>query len=167
MAAISPHVFSCQSSCSLTVCCISDVASQRTPETFLLSTVLQHGAGIAGLQAAVDAPSKVRGVQLLDISLRMLHTTKQQPWQRPLVTGFQRLLRDTQLGQWFFGAVAKPQVLSQFFVPFHGLDQLSYVQRGILHLPVKPFDIMQSLHIRYNVSFFCETSDCSNANSCH
>jgi hypothetical protein len=67
--------------------------------------------GIAGLQAAVDAPDKVRGVQLLDISLRMLHTTKQQPWQRPLVSTFQRLLRETQLGQWFFKAVAKPQVL--------------------------------------------------------
>lgn len=68
-------------------------------------------AGIAGLQAAVQAPEKVKGVQLLDVSLRMLHTKKQQPWQRPLVSSFQRLLRETQLGRWFFGAVAKPQVL--------------------------------------------------------
>lgn len=68
-------------------------------------------AGIAGLQAAVQAPEKVKGVQLLDVSLRMLHTKKQQPWQRPLVSSFQRLLRETQLGQWFFSAVAKPQVL--------------------------------------------------------
>lgn len=51
-------------------------------------------------------------MQLLDISLRMLHVKKQQPWQRPLVSSFQRLLRETQLGQWFFGAVAKPQVLN-------------------------------------------------------
>ena len=67
-------------------------------------------AGIAGLQAAVDAPEKVRGVQLLDVSLRMLHTSKQAPWQRPLVSAFQRLLRTTQLGAWFFKAIAKPQV---------------------------------------------------------
>ena len=58
----------------------------------------------------MQAPGKVKGVQLLDVSLRMLHTKKQAPWQRPLVSSFQRLLRETQLGQWFFGAVAKPQV---------------------------------------------------------
>lgn len=67
-------------------------------------------AGIAGLQAAVDAPEKVAGVQLMDVSLRMLHTKKQAAWQRPLVTAFQRLLRETQLGKWFFGTIAKPDV---------------------------------------------------------
>lgn len=67
-------------------------------------------SGIAGLQAAVDAPEKVRGVQLMNVSLRMLHTTKQAPWQRPLVSSFQRLLRETQVGVWLFNAVAKPQV---------------------------------------------------------
>ena len=67
-------------------------------------------AGIAGLQAAVDAPDKVAGVQMLDVSLRMLHTKKQAPWQRPLVSAFQRLLRETPLGKLFFGAIAKPAV---------------------------------------------------------
>ena len=66
--------------------------------------------GIAGLQAAVDAPGKVAGVQLLDVSLRMLHTKKQAPWQRPLVSAFQQLLRETPLGKLFFGAIAKPAV---------------------------------------------------------
>ena len=66
--------------------------------------------GIAGLQAAVDAPGRVAGVQLLDVSLRMLHTKKQAAWQRPLVTAFQRLLRETQLGKWFFATIAKPDV---------------------------------------------------------
>lgn len=56
------------------------------------------------------APSKVAGVQLLDVSLRMLHTKKQAPWQRPLVSAFQRLLRETPLGKLFFGAIAKPAV---------------------------------------------------------
>ncbi|CAL8471802.1 g11344 [Coccomyxa elongata] len=76
--------------------------------------------GIAGLQAAVQAPEKVKGVQLLDVSLRMLHTKKQQPWQRPLVSSFQRLLRETQLGQWFFSAVAKPQNVKSILQECYG-----------------------------------------------
>ncbi|KAK9905695.1 hypothetical protein WJX75_004737 [Coccomyxa subellipsoidea] len=76
--------------------------------------------GIAGLQAAVQAPGKVKGVQLLDVSLRMLHTKKQAPWQRPLVSSFQRLLRETQLGQWFFGAVAKPQNVKSILQECYG-----------------------------------------------
>ncbi len=71
---------------------------------------MRNAAGIAGLQAAVDAPGRVAGVQLLDVSLRMLHTKKQAAWQRPLVTAFQRLLRETQLGKWFFATIAKPDV---------------------------------------------------------
>jgi hypothetical protein len=35
----------------------------------------------------------VRGVQLINISLRGLHRQRQQPWQRPLVAAFQRLLK--------------------------------------------------------------------------
>ena len=67
-------------------------------------------AGIAGLQAAVDAPGRVAGVQLMDVSLRMLHTKKQAAWQRPLVTAFQQVLRETPLGAWFFRTIAKPDV---------------------------------------------------------
>lgn len=68
-------------------------------------------AGIAGLQAAVDGgAAAVAGVQLLNISLRMLHVRKQAPWQRPLVAALQRALRDTPLGTWFFASVAKPAV---------------------------------------------------------
>ena len=52
----------------------------------------------------------VAGVQLLNISLRMLHVRKQAPWQRPFVAALQRALRDTPLGTWFFASVAKPAV---------------------------------------------------------
>ena len=70
-----------------------------------------QSAGIAGLQAAVDGGADaVAGVQLLNISLRMLHVRKQAPWQRPLVAALQRTLRDTPLGTWFFASVAKPAV---------------------------------------------------------
>ena len=73
--------------------------------------------GIAGLQAAVDAPSRVAGVQLMDVSLRMLHTKKQASWQRPLVKAFQRLLRETPLGVWFFGTIAKAPVSQLPWLP--------------------------------------------------
>ena len=82
----------------------------QTAAKLHIELVTRNATGIAGLQAAVDAPSKVAGVQLLDVSLRMLHTKKQAAWQRPLVTAFQRLLRETQLGKWFFATIAKPDV---------------------------------------------------------
>ena len=47
---------------------------------------------------------------MLNISLRMLHADKQAPWQRPLVAALQRVLRETQLGVRFFGAIATQQV---------------------------------------------------------
>jgi hypothetical protein len=70
-------------------------------------------AGLAGLQAALYAPERVRGVQLINISLRGLHVERQSPLQRPLVALLQKVLKETQLGQAFFGNVAKPQVRSR------------------------------------------------------
>jgi hypothetical protein len=67
-------------------------------------------AGLAGLQAALYAPEAVRGVQLINISLRGLHTKRLGPLRAPLVAAFQSLLRDTPLGAAFFGAVATPEV---------------------------------------------------------
>jgi hypothetical protein len=68
-------------------------------------------AGLAGLQAAVvGGKERIRGVQLLNISLRMLHESKQSPFMRPLVKALQQTLRDTSLGEWFFSSVARPQV---------------------------------------------------------
>lgn len=66
--------------------------------------------GLAGLQAAINAPELVRGVQVINISLRGLHVKRQQPWLRPLVAAFQRLLRETSIGAAFFGNVATPRV---------------------------------------------------------
>ena len=48
--------------------------------------------------------------QLIDISLRNLHVTRQSPFARPFVAAFQRLLRETDIGRLFFKSVAKPQV---------------------------------------------------------
>lgn len=124
----------------LLYCELVRAAPHRMLQSILLCNCkgLLACAGIAGLQAAVDAPSKVRGVQLLDVSLRMLHTTKQQPWQRPLVSGFQRLLRETQLGQWFFSAVAKPQVTSMCNRPLHARGVVSCIAIDCLVLGYLP-----------------------------
>ncbi len=56
-------------------------------------------AGLAGLQAAIQQPERIRGVQLTNISLRMLHASKQSRLQRPAVAMVQRVLRETNLGQ--------------------------------------------------------------------
>lgn len=40
-------------------------------------------------QAAIDDPALIKGVQIMNISLRMLHVSKQAPWQRPLVKALQ------------------------------------------------------------------------------
>ncbi|CAN0380461.1 unnamed protein product, partial [Ectocarpus sp. 8 AP-2014] len=63
--------------------------------------------GVAGLQAGVDAPEQVLGVVLFNISLRMLHTSKQAVAGRPFVKGLQYVLRETPIGPLFFGSVAK------------------------------------------------------------
>ncbi|GAA0140616.1 hypothetical protein Leryth_007917 [Lithospermum erythrorhizon] len=75
--------------------------------------------GVVGLQAAVLEPQLCKGILLLNISLRMLHITK-QPWlARPFIKGFQELLRNTALGKFFFKSVATPEavknILSQCY----------------------------------------------------
>ena len=71
---------------------------------------MSHHAGLTGLQAAVDDPSKVRAVQIMNISLRMLHIKNQPAWKKPFVRGIQSLFRDTPLGTLFFNQVANTGV---------------------------------------------------------
>lgn len=58
-----------------------------------VSPPIKPHTGLAGLCAGISRPELVRGVQLINISLRGLHVERQQPWQRPLVAAFQRLLK--------------------------------------------------------------------------
>lgn len=81
-----------------------DFIAQVVGEPAFLTT--NSVGGIAALAAAAASPASVRGVQLMDVSLRMLHTSKQAPWQRPLVAALQRFLRETAAGEAFFGTVA-------------------------------------------------------------
>ncbi|KAG7671598.1 hypothetical protein Ndes2526B_g09240 [Nannochloris sp. 'desiccata'] len=62
--------------------------------------------GLAGLQAAIDEPELIPAVQIINISLRMLHESKQAPLAKPLVAALQNTLRTTNLGKLFFSQVA-------------------------------------------------------------
>ena len=89
-----------------------DQISGDTRDVFLICNSI---GGVAGLSAAkTDSTSEggrgnISGIVLLNVSLRMLHEKKQQPWQKPLVRGFQKLLRETALGEAFFRSVATAQ----------------------------------------------------------
>jgi pimeloyl-ACP methyl ester carboxylesterase len=69
---------------------------------------------IVALQAAVTEPDWVRGIAMLDCSLRLLHDRKRQtlPWYRrssaPLL---QKLLGYAPFGRFFFSRIARPQVI--------------------------------------------------------
>jgi len=67
--------------------------------------------GVAALEAARTRPDLVKGVVLIDISLRLLHVKKQNPLTRPLVSVLQTLLRETPVGKAFFKSVATPDTL--------------------------------------------------------
>lgn len=69
---------------------------------------------IVALQAAVTAPPQVKGLILLDCSLRLLHERKRA--SQPLLTQWftpwiQRILGYKPLGQAFFKNLARPQTL--------------------------------------------------------
>lgn len=49
--------------------------------------------GVVGLQAAVMNPLMCKGLILLNISLRMLHISKQPWYGRPFIKSFQNVLR--------------------------------------------------------------------------
>ena len=67
--------------------------------------------GLVGLIAAIKRPDLVKGVVLINMSLRMLHTEKQSPFQRPITSAIQTLLRETSIGKNFFSQVAKLDVI--------------------------------------------------------
>ena len=63
--------------------------------------------GLVALQAAVERPDIIKGVILIDISLRLLHETKQSALQKPFVKLVQDFLREGPLGGIFFSQVAE------------------------------------------------------------
>ncbi|KAI8472932.1 MAG: Alpha/Beta hydrolase protein [Monoraphidium minutum] len=85
------------------------------------ATVVGNSAGgMAALQAAIYAPRRIAGVQLIDCALRRLHPRRQPPLQRPLVGALQAALRDTWLGRAFYARVAQREVVRQLLREAYG-----------------------------------------------
>lgn len=72
-----------------------------------------------GLVTALSDASIVKGLLLLNISLRQLHIKKQSWFAKPFVKALQNTLRTTDIGRWFFSSVATPRsvknILSQCY----------------------------------------------------
>ena len=87
--------------------------------------------GLVGLQAAVDQATQaqegdkkrnelIKGVILIDISLRMLHESKQSPLQKPFVSLVQLILRSSALGESFFNQIAEPRAIKNILSQAYG-----------------------------------------------
>ena len=76
--------------------------------------------GVAGLQSAVDDPTLVRGVVLINVSLRGLHIKKQPAPIRPFVKLLQNTLRTTDIGRKFFGNVAQERTVRNILKEAYG-----------------------------------------------
>ena len=79
---------------------IADFIEREVQEPSFL--VCNSVGGVVGLQAAVHRPDLVKGLVLSNMSLRLLHTKKQNPIQRPFTSLLQTTLRETGLGKAFF-----------------------------------------------------------------
>jgi len=62
--------------------------------------------GLVGLQTALTSNKNIKGIILINISLRLLHKRKQSFLQKPIVSAIQTVLRETLIGQSFFKNVA-------------------------------------------------------------
>ena len=72
------------------------------------------------LWAAVDGPDNVRGVVLINPSLRGLHVKKQPAPIKPFVKALQKVLRTTDIGQKFFGNVAQAKTVKNILKEAYG-----------------------------------------------
>ncbi len=78
---------------------------------------------VVAMQAAVDDPKWIRGVAMLDCSLRLLHDRKRQtlPWYRSAPTPYiQKVLSYRPLIKLFFGQLAKPKAVKRILRQAYG-----------------------------------------------
>jgi pimeloyl-ACP methyl ester carboxylesterase len=78
---------------------------------------------IVAMQAAVDGPDLVRGIAMLDCSLRLLHDRKQatQPWFKRLGTPLiQQILQNKAIGNFFFNQLARPATVRKILLQAYG-----------------------------------------------
>ena len=67
--------------------------------------------GIVGLETAIRSTKNIKGLILINVSLRMLHKKKQPKLQIPFTTLLQKLLRNNEIGNYFFKNVATPNTV--------------------------------------------------------
>lgn len=79
----------------------------REPAVLVCNSV----GGMVGLQSAVTRPDLVKGVVLINISLRLLNQKKQAPLARPFISALQYVLRESGVGKVFFNRVATKQAI--------------------------------------------------------
>ena len=78
---------------------------------------------IVALQAAAIAPEQVRGVAMLDCSLRLLHDRKRvtlpwyRSWSAPIL---QKVLAYKAIGHFFFSRLARPKVVRRILEQAYG-----------------------------------------------
>lgn len=78
---------------------------------------------VVAMQAAVDEPDWVRGMVMLDCSLRMLHDRNRQllPWHQQLSAPIlQSMLGVPLFGKLFFKAIARPNVIRNLLQQAYG-----------------------------------------------
>ncbi|KAF6254244.1 Alpha/Beta hydrolase protein [Scenedesmus sp. NREL 46B-D3] len=72
------------------------------------AVVVGNSAGaLSALQAAVNAPHLLRGLVLLDCTMRNMHKRNQPAFLHPAISALQFVLRDTPIGQWAVDAVLR------------------------------------------------------------
>lgn len=94
--------------------------------------------GVVGLQAALQAPDLIKGVILINISMRMLHVTKQPPLARPFISAFQTFLRETPVGELFFSQVAQKEALRNILAQAYAVSPPSKLQDEVVDIILRP-----------------------------
>ncbi len=73
---------------------------------------------VVAMQAAVDGPEWVKGVALLNCSLRLLHDRKRetQPFYKQFAPVLQQVLQYKPIGNWFFQQIAQPKTVKKILL---------------------------------------------------
>jgi len=100
--------------------CVQFLEKQVKKEPAVL--VCNSVGGMVGLQCAVTRPDLVKGVILINISLRLLHKKKQAPLARPFISALQYVLRESGIGKAFFSRVATKQALKNILGQAYASD---------------------------------------------
>ncbi|MBW4551967.1 MAG: alpha/beta fold hydrolase [Aphanocapsa sp. GSE-SYN-MK-11-07L] len=94
---------------------------------------------IVALQSAVTEPAWVRGIGILNCSLRLLHDRKRAtlPWYRNVGSSLlQKALAYPAIGNYFFTRLAKPEVIRKILLQAYGHKEA--VTDELIELLLKP-----------------------------